>query len=132
MKTICVIDDDAIYQKMINQHLTIMGYSVHSLFTGRDLEKIPKRPFAILLDHFLGEGEFGLEVLANLKKKLPDVPVIYMTNEVTDALKQQAKKAGAFEFIEKSPGSLVLLRNALDRIGEKEDKKPWIKRIFKK
>jgi CheY-like chemotaxis protein len=132
MKTICVIDDDAVYQKMINQHLTALGYTVQSFFTGRDLEKLPKKPFAILLDHFLGEGELGIEVLAEIKKKFPTVPVIYMTDQTAEMLKAQVKAAGAFEFIEKSPASFVLLRNALDRLGESAESTSWLKRVFKK
>lgn len=131
MKTICVIDDDAVYQKMINQHLTALGYSVQSFFSGRDLEKLPRKPFAILLDHFLGEGELGIEVLAQIKRKFPGVPVVYMTDQTGEALRKEIMEAGAFEFIEKTPASFVLLRNALDRIVEKEEKS-WLSRVFKK
>lgn len=129
-KVVCVIDDDSAFQKMMNQHLTSMGFVVRSFFSGRELEMINEKPFAILLDHYLDDEENGLEILKRLKSKMPKVPIIYMTSDRTSELKSNARKSGAFEYIEKSPASLVHLRTAFDRIATGEHEKNWIQKIF--
>lgn len=131
MKTVCIIDDDATFQKMMNQHLTSMGYVVQSIFSGLEVDALPERPYAILLDHHLDdEPENGLAILSKLRKKLPGVPIIYMTSERDTAIKDAALRQGVFDFIEKDPASLVRLRNALDQIAQRATKNSWIRKIF--
>jgi DNA-binding NtrC family response regulator len=129
-KVVCVIDDDSAFQKMMNQHLTSMGFIVRSFFSGRELEMINEKPFAILLDHYLDGEENGLDILKKLKSKMPKVPVIYMTSDRSHELKNNARKSGVFEYIEKSPASLVHLRTALDRIATGAHEKNWFQKIF--
>lgn len=116
---------------MMNHHLTSMGYVVQSIFSGHEVDALPERPYAILLDHNLAdEKENGLVILGKLRKKMPGVPVIYMTSEKDRAIKDSALHKGVFDFIEKDPASLVRLRSAFDEIEHRATKSSWIKKIF--
>jgi DNA-binding NtrC family response regulator len=133
MKTVCVIDDDAAFQKMMNHHLTNMGFVVRSIFSGREMDHIQEQPFAVLLDHFLEEeDDDGLGLLRKLKTRYPDVAVIYMTSHADARVRDAARKSGVFDFIEKNPASLVRLRSALDAIALRQEKSNWFTRIFGK
>ena len=133
MKTVCVIDDDAAFQKMMNHHLTNMGFVVRSVFSGREMDHIQERPFAVLLDHFLEDDEEdGLGILQRLRRRHPGVPVIYMTSHADSKVKDAARQSGVFDFIEKNPASLVRLRSALDAIAIRQEKSSWLDRLFGK
>jgi DNA-binding NtrC family response regulator len=130
-KMICVIDDDIIFQKMMNHHLTSMGFMVRSIFSSNEIENLVEKPHAILLDHHMDDAtKNGLVLLKKLKKKMPEVPVIYMTSDTDKKLKENALRLGVFDFITKSSASLVILRTALDRIADRGNEKNWIRRIF--
>lgn len=129
---ICVIDDDVIFQKMMNHHLTSMGFMVRSIFSSNEIENLVEKPHAILLDHHMDDATLnGLVLLKKLKKKMPEVPVIYMTSDTDKKLKESALRMGVFDFITKSSASLVILRTALDRIADRGNERSWIRRIFK-
>lgn len=130
-KIICVIDDDVAFQKMMTHHLSALGFAVRSLFSASEVDTLKERPHAILLDHYLdNEKTTGLHLLKKLKKKMPEVPVIYMTSETDRSVREAALKSGVFDFIGKGAASLVNLRTSLDRISQGAHKKNWFSRIL--
>jgi two-component system response regulator AtoC len=116
-KTILIIDDEktirwSLSEALSNQYDTIDAETAEQglrLFKG-------KSPDLILLDMRLPDGS-GLEVLQEIKREDPTVPIIMMTayGEVETAV--EAMKGGAYDFILK-PYSLDKLRvtitNALE------------------
>ncbi|MBS1680220.1 MAG: response regulator [Bacteroidetes bacterium] len=133
MKRICIIDDDFAHRRLLEYNLTSQNYEVLSFSKGAEFlnETFPEMPFAIILDHYLKDEKTGLEYLADIKKKMPNVPVIFMTNETDENLIKQVVEIYASQYIAKDPASFVRLRTLLDEIQEKS-KGSWLSRIFKK
>ncbi|MBI3482947.1 MAG: response regulator [Bacteroidetes bacterium] len=97
MKLICIIDDDSTHRKVLEYNLTSQNYEVRSFASGSEFMKqtFTEPPFAIILDHYLKEDKTGLDYLKDIKKKIPKVPVIYMTNETDSDLIRQIKESKA-------------------------------------
>jgi two-component system nitrogen regulation response regulator NtrX len=74
-------------------------------------------PDAILLDLMMPGGPDGMATLEELKRTLPDVPVVMMSGKASLADAVRATKLGAFQFLEKPltpEGLLVAVRSALE------------------
>jgi len=132
-KLICIIDDDFAHRKLLEFNLTTQNYKVFSFSTCAEFinEPFTNPPFAIVLDHYLKDEKTGLEYLPDIKKKLPKVPVIIMTNETDSKLIKQIQEAKASGYIAKDPASFVRLRTMLDEIEGKTGGN-WLKKILKK
>jgi DNA-binding NtrC family response regulator len=133
MKLICIIDDDLAHRKTLEYTLNSQNYQVIPFSKGADFLKhtFSEPPFAIILDHHLSEEKTGLEYLKDIRKKIPNVPVVYMTSETDMDLIKEIKAAKVSGYIAKDPASLVRLRTLLDEIGEKSNGS-WLTKIFKK
>ncbi len=133
MKLICIIDDDLAHRKTLEYTLTSQNYQVLPFSKGSDFLKhtFSEPPFAIILDHHLSEDKTGLEYLKDIRKKIPNVPVVYMTSQTDMELINEIKAAKVSGYIAKDPASLVRLRTLLDEIGEKS-KGNWLTKILKK
>ncbi|MFZ5624469.1 MAG: sigma-54-dependent transcriptional regulator [Gemmatimonadota bacterium] len=116
---ILIVDDEANIRRMLAALLRAEGYHALEAATGMAaLEAAGQspEPDAVLLDLMM-PGLNGLETLARLKDRLPDVPVVMMSGQaqIPDAV--QATRLGAFQFLEKplSPDAvLATLRAALE------------------
>jgi two-component system KDP operon response regulator KdpE len=130
MKTIFVVDDDPAHLKIIELQLKHLGYPVTTFTSGKVmLENLSEPPFVIILDHYLREEKTGSEYLTEIRKKVPKVPVIYMTSVNDEETIKDIYSKGAYGYIEKSGASQVRLRTLLDEIVE-DDKKNWIQKLF--
>jgi DNA-binding NtrC family response regulator len=132
MKLICIIDDDPSHRKMLEVNLIGQNYEVRSFETGASFmdANLSAPPFAIILDHHLREEKTGLDYLKDIKKKMPKVPVVYMTSESDPDLIKEINASKAIGYIAKDIASLVRLRALLDGISA-EDKGSWFSKIFK-
>jgi DNA-binding NtrC family response regulator len=132
MKTIFILDGNFSHQNEMTEHLTAMGFAVRSFLTADEFENVNEKPFAILLDENMeNKDRFTMQFLKHVRKRMSRVPVVYMVS-ITDKKRiQDAKKAGAYEVIEKSPAVFVNLRTTLDRL-ESEPSASWFKRLFRK
>jgi CheY-like chemotaxis protein len=88
------------------QHVTAVG-------TGNEAIKQIGENFyhIVILDKKLPDAD-GLEVLAYIRKKSPHSRVVMITSSIDESARQEALKAGAFEFFEK-PFDIIKLRAAL-------------------
>lgn len=117
MAKILVIEDDRTFSRILDGFLGKNGHATAVAYTG---EEGIKTFFAetfdlVLLDYRLPDTD-GLDMLGQIKKRSPHVPVIIMTSfsDIRTAVK--AIKAGAYEYITKpvNPDELLmLLQNAL-------------------
>ncbi|TAK54872.1 MAG: sigma-54-dependent Fis family transcriptional regulator [Bacteroidetes bacterium] len=118
MASILVVDDEKSVRESIKM---ILEYSKHSVSLVEDglkaLTALSKEPYdAVLLDIKM-PGKDGLEVLEELKRSNPSIPVIMVSGHGTfdDAVK--ATKLGAFDYIAKPLDRdrlLITVRNALE------------------
>jgi len=135
-KLVFIVEDDLAQQKMLQLHFQqLQGDFVVQSFVNPDeiLARLDERPFAIVLDHFFPEkaGKTGLDYLKQLKKSHSSIPVIYYTTCDDEAVRNEAMKLGAEDFIHKDSASLVRLRTALDTVQEKMSRKRGIfSRLF--
>jgi DNA-binding NtrC family response regulator len=68
------------------------------------LEAVARAAFdAVLLDLDLGRGTDGFEVLAQLREREPDLPVIMVTRDASAASAVEALRRGAADYIDKRP-----------------------------
>jgi FixJ family two-component response regulator len=131
MKLISIIDDDPVFCKVLAEHLMAMGYEARVYNSGKDfLSKQREEHLAIILDHYLNQST-GLDHLTQIQKKLPGVPVIYLTLLPENQLPVNFKNKGIHAYIGKDSASLVRLRTILDTLKEGR-KKNWLQRLFGK
>jgi DNA-binding response OmpR family regulator len=133
MKLITVIDDDLMFCNLLGKQLQALGYSLLAFHSVDEFLKAKKKkPMAIILDHFLGGKEIGIDFMREIKKKIPGVPIIYLTSLSGEKLPPDLYEAGALTYINKNTASLVKLKSILERIEESESKGWWqsIKKTF--
>ena len=78
--TILVVDDDMLSVEMCRHLLEAEGYTVHTATNGKEAlgQVREEKPDLVLLDLYLNGFE-GWDVLADIKKNSPDLPVLVVT-----------------------------------------------------
>src|SRR5687767_4725102 len=99
---ILILDDDAELCTLLSMRLEGRGYQVDSAGTARDgLEKVAHTGFdAMILDRRLPDGT-GLDVLAQVRARKPDLPVIMLTAHGSIETAVNAMQRGAYGFLTK-------------------------------
>jgi len=112
-KTILAVDDNPDILKVIKAQLEFAGYAVMCEESGEEaLETIKNSSvFAVLLDLGL-PGMDGFEVLQNIKRIKPALPVIMVTGDHAEADGRRAIGLGARDYITK-PINFAHLKNVL-------------------
>jgi DNA-binding NtrC family response regulator len=102
MRRILVIDDDKSICESLSLYLAEEGYEVGTALSGREgLSKIQSESWdVIILDIFLSDAD-GLDILQNLKEKVPEASVVMITAFHDMATTVRAMKLGAVEYIHK-------------------------------
>ncbi|MER6911692.1 response regulator transcription factor [Streptomyces sp. NPDC000594] len=116
-----VVDDEAPLAELLSMALRYEGWTVRTAGDGAGAVREARalRPDAVVLDIMLPDMD-GLEVLARLRRELPDVPVLFLT--ARDAVEDRIAglTAGGDDYVTK-PFSLeevvVRLRGLLRRSG---------------
>jgi two-component system, NtrC family, response regulator HydG len=112
MASILLIEDDLTFSRILEGFLTKKGYQVTASHKGKDgLKAFESKSFDfILLDYRLPDTT-GMDILLEIKKASPAVPVVIMTSfsDIRTAVK--AIKAGAYEYITKpvNPDELLMI-----------------------
>jgi len=116
--TLLVIDDEPNILSSLRRALELEGYGVEVAGSGPvALGKLDERDIdLVLLDVVMPEMN-GLEVLARVRDKHPDVVVVMMSGNATIETAVQATKLGAHDFVEKPLSTdklLLTVKNSLD------------------
>jgi two-component system chemotaxis response regulator CheY len=96
--SILTVDDSPSLRMAIRIALTGAGYSVAEAGDGSEgLEKALATPFDMIVTDLNMPVMDGLTMIRELRKSpsMSGVPIIFLTTESDDAMKQQAKAAGA-------------------------------------
>ncbi len=119
MAHILVIDDEKAIRNTLKDILEYEKHHVSLASNGIEgLETLKKETFDALLLDIKMEGLDGMEVLEQVAKDYPDLPVIMISGHGTVDTAVKAIKMGAFDFIEKPLDLnrlLITLRNAMDK-----------------
>jgi two-component system nitrogen regulation response regulator NtrX len=114
---ILVVDDEQDIRAALKMILEYEGMVMTEAASGPEAVKLveEQEPDAVLLDIKM-ERMDGLEVLAEMRRIRPSLPVIMISGHGTIATAVEATRLGAFDFMEKpleSDRVLLVLRNAL-------------------
>jgi len=104
MKSILTVDDSPSIRQMVRVVLSTAGYEVHEAGDGREGLTVAKSKQVNMIVTDLNMPNMdGLTFIRELRK-LPaysGTPIIFLTTESDDGMKQQAKAAGATGWITK-------------------------------
>ena len=122
---IWILDDEKGILETLEDILEDEGYSVKTfLFAKKFLEELQlKIPKVILLDLWLKDMD-GFDVLEEIKKLYPEIPVVIISGHGNIETAVKAIKMGAFDFIEKPLSYeriIVTIENAL-KVADLEEK----------
>ena len=121
MNRILAVDDDRYILKVLKANLELQSYEVDTADTWETATKIISEilPDLILLDVMLPDGD-GVEICRELKKDLPQIPVIMLTAKDTFSDKVISLESGADDYLEKPFETLELIariKSCLRRVG---------------
>ncbi|SEL66223.1 two-component system, NtrC family, response regulator GlrR [Stigmatella aurantiaca] len=99
---VLVVDDDLELCELISLRLEAQGMEVASVPTGQQaLERVEAgKVDAMVLDLRLGDVD-GLEVLAQARERIPELPVVILTAHGTIETAVEAMRRGAYGFLTK-------------------------------
>ena len=119
-KSILAIDDEEIVRMSCERILRMAGYEIDTSADGLNaLKMLDSKKYDLVLTDLKMPGMDGLEVMCELKKKLPDAKVIIVTGYSTLETAVKAIKMGAHNYIEKPFSPDSLLSAVREALGEK-------------
>src|SRR5512146_790785 len=100
--SVLIIDDEAAIRESLETLLEFEGYTVTSAETGEEgLDRLSETPFDLVLLDFALPDRNGLEVLAEIRSRDPQLAVIMITAYGTVDNAVRAIQGGATNFIQK-------------------------------
>lgn len=114
MNKILIVDDDPTFSLMLKSFLGNKGFEVSEVFTANKALKIIKeQKFNVVLTDFRLPDIDGLELITELQKLVPGIPVILMTRYGDIRSAVNAIKAGAYDYVTKpvNPDDLLSIIN---------------------
>jgi two-component system, LuxR family, response regulator FixJ len=116
--TLLVIDDDEAIRDSLSALLEAAGHRAETRSSSADLRArgIPPGTAGLLLDVRLGEGDDGIELMAELKANGLAVPIVVITGHGDVPLAVRAMRLGAFHFLEKPFTADILLDVVADAL----------------
>jgi CheY-like chemotaxis protein len=127
MKTILVVEDEALLLQAIARKLKNSGYEPITV-TSRNqavdyLESMDKPVDAIWMDYYLGETN-GLELLQDIKKneKWKNIPVVVVSNSANEDTVTSMLALGANKYMLKAQNKLDEIISAFDEFIAEEKK----------
>ena len=133
---ILIVDDNSDIRNILNELILDAGYKTRVAANfNQALSEIDKKiPDVAILDVKLDKGDNdGIELLAHIKSKNKDVPVIIITGHANVEMAVSSLKHGAFEFIEKPFDHTRLLnfvRRAVENSSLKSQNKEYENKLF--
>lgn len=113
MMNLLIADDDPVMLKLYELNLSRAGYRVITCKTGEELHRLLKqeKPDAFILDYLLPDTT-GLALTETIRKEsaYQDLPIIVVTAQGKESIKQDLLKAGASMIFTKPFSPSVLLK----------------------
>lgn len=110
MKSILIVEDDAVLLKTIGSILTIRGYLISLAKNGKEaLEKISNNQYDLVLTDLMLPYSNGLEIISKLKQGSKKTPVIIISSCHSEESILDGFDIGADDYIRKpfSPSELI-------------------------
>jgi len=132
--SVLIIDDETAIRESLETLLEFEGYRVESAETGEQgLAKIGEHPFDLVLLDFALPDRNGLEILADIRDRNPQMAVIMITAYGTVANAVRAMQNGATNFIQKPWDNEKLLADVRAAVTRRrvEEENEQLKRALK-
>jgi two-component system nitrogen regulation response regulator NtrX len=112
--TVLIVDDEQVLAGAVSDYLGRFGYALNVKASGEEALRIIDRepPDIVVLDYRLPRMD-GLEVLRKIKYSRPEIEVIMLTAHSSVESAVEAKKLGAFDFLNKP----VDMQDVILRVG---------------
>lgn len=112
---ICIIDDEIVVCKRLQQFLSKLGHAVETFVDSRNaIARIDEKHFDVVVTDIRMDNIDGMEVLDHVLKKGAGTKVIMITGYATIEIAREAQAKGAFDFISK-PFRPQDLKEVIDR-----------------
>jgi DNA-binding NtrC family response regulator len=132
--SVLIIDDEAGIRESLETLLEFEGFAVESAATGEDgLVKLADHPFDLVLLDFALPDRNGLEILAEIRARDPQLAIIMITAYGTVDNAVRAMQEGATNFIQKPWDNEKLLADVRMAIARRraEEQNEQLKRALK-
>ena len=115
---ILLVDDEESIRKAFARLLRHVGYTVECSSNGEDaIQVIDRQPVDLVIADVCMPNMDGFELLRILRGKIPDLPVILISGQISDDLFEKADREGAYRILSKP----IDIEEFLDIIGEIKD-----------
>jgi DNA-binding NtrC family response regulator len=99
---VLLVDDEEEFVETLAERMRSRGMEVATSTSGGDaLDLIDREPYDVVVLDLQMPGMDGLEALARIKRRNPDIQVVLLTGHATVEKSVEAIKRGALEFLEK-------------------------------
>lgn len=116
---ILIVDDDDSLRESLELVLAAEGYEIVTASCAEEaLERLEDAPVDVVLTDLRMPGLDGMELLPQITRRLPGVPVLLMSAYGTEELALEAMRRGAYDYLAKpfQPGEVLLtLKKARER-----------------
>ena len=110
---ILLVDDDDALRRAAGKVLTLEGYAVKGVASGREaLNTMKAEGFRLVICDLRLPDADGLDLLREMRRLQPEAEVVMLTGHASVEKAVQAMKMGAYDFIQKPLDSSVLLKTA--------------------
>ena len=99
---ILIVDDEEDFVSTLAERLVLRGFQVEVALRGMDaLRHVREDDFNVLILDVKMPGIGGLDLMAEIKQKHPDLPVVLLTGYGSEAEAQRGMAEGALEYLMK-------------------------------
>lgn len=127
---VLLVDDEEEFVKALSERLQMRDMGSDLAFDGEQALKIvqEQEPDVMVLDLKM-PGIDGMEVLRRVRKAYPNVQVIILTGHGTEKDEEEAKRLGAFAYLQK-PVNLDLLVQTMKKAYRKKVEETMVAATF--
>jgi len=112
---VLLVDDEEEFIETLAERMRNRGMDVATSSSGGDaLDLIDREPYDVVVLDLQMPGMDGLEALARIKRRQPEIQVVLLTGHATVEKSVEAMKRGALEFLEK-PIDLAALSEVIHK-----------------
>lgn len=118
---ILIVDDEEELASTLAERLGLRGFQVDIATSGTDALKLAgQRDFNVVIADVKMPGIGGLDLMAEIKRDDPKLPVILLTGHGSIAEAERGMQGGAFEYVMKPVDIDVLVEKIRDAAARKE------------
>jgi len=118
---ILLVDDEEDFASTLAERLVLRGFQAEVATSGIDaLRHVREDDFSVLILDVKMPGIDGLGLMAEIKRKRPDLPVILLTGHGSVVNAETGMKEGAFDYLMKPIDIDKLIEKIRDAVGREK------------